>query len=891
MSQLVLANCIGFGDPQELLVGEQFTSQLPGGLSPNIGKIVKLEEFQFCFIITDEIAEGDGVNVTIEDIYDNCPDCITFFYTLNDCCTNLPIEWPAGAGFDGVIYLEFTGCDPFIPGIPCPNTLLPLIITEINSELIDNPIIGCLKLTRILQSEIPETAEIIPYENLIEGVTTVPECEDCQVCNDALPPTTGDCGSLNCPPGSELIEGNCTVVETFPVFLNPIQYTVEAGFRSSEYCQFGMRIYENVDAYTFPLTDAGSQALLYDANNIPVSVNPSSPVSNIVWDSQGTTTRGRLNIAGIWTDQCAGPIGLEVCPPINEWIGFSTCVTVLETKVYCIGLAADNKMRFKINGQLIAQFTTSSNDKHHKYWHIIPITLQAGANIIEMEGLNELFIAAFAAEIYDATPQELIDVTTQVQLENDYLIWSTKDRVGQDYDIGENSGYTCPDGSSYNSCTGGDCISTSIVPLEVIQCCLLIENCKNTEETYLIKMDDNAEDIYLDTVYTFGNNPIFLNKCFKVIDRVLCPEADYENLIVVTNHGLDNCLACENAIKLESCTTPGIFEYISLASEQPALIPNNVYEFDAITGCYTFIEILNEFIPNYENVSVTVDHNTSYCLICEPCHLFRNCVTDEELRVRFANNVTVPSIDFVYNISGTPEGETLPIEDICWKYIGPTTCDEGTENAFDVTIVRDFECDDCSICNPKYLLTDCVDPNNTIIVAWDQNEDPLNELSTYVFTIDEETCFNIVARPPQPCGIEEAEMTLSIANVIAVYDDCAECNKVCYRFKDCVTDLITHYSEDPSWATYLNKIIKWTTQTIIDSEDPITYTCSKVESYICRSIAYDTFIPGDIVIEDCYRDCTSCLAEVPVVPEEPTKLGRPVDPGYSVPSCKTCEDE
>lgn len=128
-----------------------------------------------------------------------CQDCSTY-YTLNNCCSNVPIEWPEGSPFQGVIYLNLNS--PCAEGL-CPSDLLPLIITEIISELIDNPITGCLKLTEILESEIPETAEIIPYENLIEGVTTVPECEDCQEC-----PVRASCFSLTNCVTNEVIYSN-----------------------------------------------------------------------------------------------------------------------------------------------------------------------------------------------------------------------------------------------------------------------------------------------------------------------------------------------------------------------------------------------------------------------------------------------------------------------------------------------------------------------------------------------------------------------------------------------------------------------------------------------------------------------------------------------------------
>lgn len=136
-------------------------------------------------------------------------------------------------------------------------------------------------------------------------------------------------------------------------------------------------------------------------------------------------------------------------------------------------------------------------------------------------------------------------------------------------------------------------------------------------------------------------------------------------------------------------------------------------------------------------------------------------------------------------------------------------------------------------------------------------------------------------------------MILTSANILETYPDCVECNRLCYRLVDCETGDVTHYSEDPSWATYVGKILRWTTQAIIDAgTDPIEYNCSRVEAYTCRLETYTTLIPDDIVIESCYRTCDECEPFDPVEPEEEIVTGRTVQPGYDVPGCsrtpKTC---
>jgi len=92
------------------------------------------------------------------------------YYTLNDCCTNLPYEIegePLVLRFDGVCYDI---------GL-CPEDLINLVITSISNESgID--ITGCLKLVEITDN-IPE--QTTNFSTVIQEVETVATCADCVV--------------------------------------------------------------------------------------------------------------------------------------------------------------------------------------------------------------------------------------------------------------------------------------------------------------------------------------------------------------------------------------------------------------------------------------------------------------------------------------------------------------------------------------------------------------------------------------------------------------------------------------------------------------------------------------------------------------------------------------
>jgi hypothetical protein len=113
-----------------------------------------------------------------------CPDCPTEYYTLNDCCTDLPIDWPPnGEGFQGTLYIQYDGssCTNNLNEFPCPEILTPLIITEILNEA-QLIVTGCLKLTSVLVTDIPVGADILSWEQIVQEVEAVETCSDCQTC-------------------------------------------------------------------------------------------------------------------------------------------------------------------------------------------------------------------------------------------------------------------------------------------------------------------------------------------------------------------------------------------------------------------------------------------------------------------------------------------------------------------------------------------------------------------------------------------------------------------------------------------------------------------------------------------------------------------------------------
>jgi hypothetical protein len=189
----------------------QSTLTSPASAAPNCGNVPADVDPYVVFSTKDYIGQyipdpNDPGVWTCPDGYtlDECngiPQCVQIttvpvipcnsYYTLNDCCTGQPAEYPIDFELQGVIYLLFNGnCLE----TACPDDLIGLIITEISNEAGIN-LTGCLELTEIPESEIPIDASTYPYENVFVEVVTVLTCQDCVQCSDICYILT-DCENL-----------------------------------------------------------------------------------------------------------------------------------------------------------------------------------------------------------------------------------------------------------------------------------------------------------------------------------------------------------------------------------------------------------------------------------------------------------------------------------------------------------------------------------------------------------------------------------------------------------------------------------------------------------------------------------------------------------------------
>lgn len=174
------------------------------------------------------------------------------------------------------------------------------------------------------------------------------------------------------------------------------------------------------------------------------------PYNNAFWINypQDEVSLGPLNRCGLWTTTTAE----------YQDIGFSVCLNISEAKTYYIGIGGDNSCKIFVNGQMVISQNPHALKYLHntdtqvtfKLWHIYPILLNSGPNIIELIGHNDTSIAAMGAEVYDNTKQQLINATSYEDLN---LVFSTSSMIGLPIQIGNAVGFTCPPSYSLATCS------------------------------------------------------------------------------------------------------------------------------------------------------------------------------------------------------------------------------------------------------------------------------------------------------------------------------------------------------------------------------------------------------------------------------------------------------
>ena len=551
---------------------------------------------------------------TVMDIQPECgPSAKAITYTVETSCRIC-----VSAALNTCYLLE--PCDKSQPSIIANNDLSAYL-----GEIITLCGDGSCKCYTVTQSQTCEGAVTIPNPS-----GTILSCNDCVPCD--------------CPDGYTRVGDNCQKIANVSATPSKTLYPVVPGKVSSAYGFKGTNFYPNITTRPFPIQEVGGQ--FQDA-----LTNVVTPVATI--NTPGTVWHGwtdsRLNTVGVWAQQ-TGASAYGNWIPMNEWIGFTQCITLPETKTYCIGFGADNRVLIKLDGAIIYQ-STDDDTYNFDYWHVLEINLTQGFHVLEIDGQNTGLYASFGAEIYNATSLALQAITTVADLQA-VTIFSTYDKLKGVFDVGQDSGYVCPPGSTYTNCGDGpSCTTITTQPYLGCAKTYKVVDCDGIQPDYITNDDLSA---YLNNGYyklciTASEPQIWPVGCYCVSVQVAdtatghavtgtfganfktCPDCkricylltDCKGVaapIVVTGATLANCVG--GVVKLKDCDD--VCWNVTLADTCEGCVREVV-----VTECYTspstqklcdYIVPLRDYTGTASIVINGVTHTSGSFNYCDPAH-------------------------------------------------------------------------------------------------------------------------------------------------------------------------------------------------------------------------------------------------------------------------------
>lgn len=645
-----------------------------------------------------------------------------------------------------------------------------------------------------------------------------------------------------CPEGSTVdpITGECIITTIAQADCKTGTYEIGPGAINATYGSNGGKFNPNISGYTLPLADmAGTDPNYLDFelrdNDGTGTQLPAIISSAVLW-------KDRMEAVGLWTTEQL----VSDMLPLNEWIGFSACIEVPVTGVYSIGFAADNYGRVSLDGTLLIQLD-AGGIYSYTHWTVVEITLTAGTHIIALEGLNTSGAASFGAEIYKASSADLAAMTTLAQLDP-VIIWSTSQFISGNsepsyFDLGENSGCSCPDGFILNTC-GEEPTCTKIEVVAREQCnCYRAINCEDETDTELITIDVNLPPLDLTVIYTFFEFP---DKCWRVELSEDCgylpgdpgvPAVPGTSAVLALNTGFidgsdtlgtygnddfnwkcietpDGPITAQPAIIVPLAGTNMVWGTLPLAPApfEARWICHEYPHSPTAPGNYVFEREFNVAAGTLNSVEITIlTDNTARCF------LNGNFIGDN-----IANGVNAYSV--------------------------PNT----------------FFTDD-----PTHFITGGPQVLRIELLDWNNNE---STVTTYGFDLLGE----LISLTPGTDAIPPTDglpVPSTEVSTNQIFPDCEECLGYCYRLIDCQGIKPAFYTDSNlsgNLSEYVGQVVN-----IV----PCPETCWVLEEVPC-----DIFEVVAIEIIKSYPDCIECLPKEPA-PEPFIKTNRTVKPGYNTKGC------
>jgi len=378
-----------------------------------------------CHCITFTNTTGEGLNFSFRNCFNNLNLGFIFAGQTLVYCGKNPIA------ADGVEIVEnlTAPCEEVMqwygPDYSCPFTTTTTSTTSTTTS------------TTTTTTIEPTTTTTTSTTSTTTSTTTTTTVE---------PTTTTTTTVCDCPPGFTVLpdESGCVAVNETPPSIVDTLLTADIT-PNDAYGNGGFRIY-NINDYDI-LGNSISTTYAFQGLTAAFGGPTPEPANTAFW-------RQRLNTTGVWVSGNA----FWPDPAYPDYVSLCDTVELTESKIYYIGIAGDNDVTIKLNGTIIVDqygigSSAAGTNINFNYWHIYPVQIPAGTNVIELEGWNRTQVGGFAAEIYDNTLSELIAATSTAMIN---IVFTTENyrSTGPLYNSNFCSNFGCPGGYSYDIDSG-----------------------------------------------------------------------------------------------------------------------------------------------------------------------------------------------------------------------------------------------------------------------------------------------------------------------------------------------------------------------------------------------------------------------------------------------------
>lgn len=246
--------------------------------------------------------------------------------------------------------------------------------------------------------------------------------------------TETDFNSCNCPTGFiKSTDGlRCEKTEELAPVVTNSGYCI-APSTNAAYSNYFARIYNpNFNNASLGLFTAPAYQVYAQMYTAGIWANPTT-----------SSTVGPMNKAGVWIDSDCDGTKNSLITGEKTTLSFAYN-NANPTKTVYVGIGGDNQFSLIVNGIIIAETGTASNENHFKIWHIIPVTLLEGTNYFNIIGTGDGSANdSIAMTIYDNTSSQLVAANSPSDLN---VLFSSQELIGSTVNVS-----TCAAGYSLDT--------------------------------------------------------------------------------------------------------------------------------------------------------------------------------------------------------------------------------------------------------------------------------------------------------------------------------------------------------------------------------------------------------------------------------------------------------